>query len=127
MSGSARSPYEVYSEYLAKGEFRIQRCGSCSAWVFFPRSICPSCGGTDLPFEVPQGTGTVYSVTVVNRKPERGGPYNVALVELTEGVRLMSDVVGCEPTEVTIGQRVTAVVEEIDGAPAVRFRVAEKG
>ena len=54
------------------------------------------------------GSGTVYSTTVVRRKPEAGGDYNVALIDLAEGPRMMSRVVGVEPTAVKIGMKVRA-------------------
>ena len=54
----------------------------------------------------PLGTGEVYSTTTVRRKPEAGGDYDVSIIELDEGVRLMSQVLGVEPHLVKIGMRV---------------------
>ncbi len=96
---------------LDQGHFLIQHCGACSKHVYFPRESCPHCGAADLAWVTPSGHGTVYSVTTVRRKPDAGGDYNVSLIDLDEGVRLMSRVVDVSPDAVRIGQRVTASVQ----------------
>ena len=105
-----QGPESIYEEYLAKGEFRIQLCNGCERHVFYPRALCPYCGSSNLEWARPTGAGTVYSTTVMRRRPESGGDYNVCLVELEEGPRLMSRVEGVAPTEVRIGMRVKARV-----------------
>src|SRR3546814_18929071 len=78
--------------------------------------VCPHCGSGQLDWITPSGKGTVYSTTVVRRKPEHGGAYNVALVDLEEGVRMMSRVDGIAPDAVAIGMAVQAsVVDAGDG------------
>lgn len=99
-------PQAQYFEALAQGRFQIQRCETCEASVFYPRNICPRCGGDRLTWFEPAGRGTVYSTTVVRRGEEDGGDYNVALVDLEEGVRMMTSVVGVPPEKVTIGMDV---------------------
>jgi len=118
---AAAGPDKVYAEALAAGNFRIQLCQDCHRHVFFPRNICPHCGGDHLDWVAPKGTGTVYSTTVVRRKAEAGGDYNVALVDLDEGVRMMSRVEGVTPTAVRIGMRVKARVApgKAEGEPAL--------
>jgi len=106
---------------LNDGRFLIQRCGGCSRAVYFPRALCPHCGHGDLAWEVPKGTGTVYAVTTVRRKPEAGGDCNVSLIDLDEGVRLMSRVEGLPSTDVRIGQRVKARVMQQGGQGIVVF------
>lgn len=106
---------------LNDGRFLIQRCSGCARAVYFPRELCPHCGSGDLAFETPQGTGTVYAVTTVRRKPESGGDYNVSLIDLDEGVRLMSRVEGLPSAEVRIGQRVKARVVQHNGQGVVVF------
>ncbi len=95
---------------LAKGEFLIQQCGDCQQHIYFPREMCPHCGSAAVNFVKPSGQGTVYSVTTVRRKPAEGGDYNVSLIDLDEGVRLMSRVDNLAPDAVKIGQRVMARV-----------------
>ena len=72
----------------------------------------------------PTGRGTVYSVTVVRRLPDKGGDYNVALIDLEEGPRVMSRVDDIAPDEVGIGMAVRAYVGEVAGAPNVLFKPA---
>lgn len=114
--------HQAYQRALDQGRFMIQRCGGCGQAVFQPRELCPHCGHGTLAFVAPAGTGTVYATTVVRRKPAEGGDYNVALIDLDEGCRLMSRVEGLAPTEVRIGQRVKARVQvSKDGKGLVLF------
>lgn len=106
---------------LDQGRFVIQRCGGCRKAVYFPRELCPHCGAGDLAWEQPKGSGSVHAVTTMRRKPEAGGDLNVSLVELDEGVRLMSRVEGLPPAQVTIGLRVQARVQVTDGRGLVVF------
>ncbi len=113
-----------YFDHLSQGRFMIQRCADCARHVFHPREICPHCGSDVLGWVAPAGRATVYSYTTVARKPEAGGDYNVSLIDLEEGVRMMSSVVGMPPDQVRIGMAVMAVIGERDGAPAVLFEGA---
>src|SRR5690606_401834 len=54
-----------YRTQLHQGNFVIQRCSACSKAIFYPRMVCPHCGGADLQWFAPSGRGTVYSTTVV--------------------------------------------------------------
>jgi len=114
-----------YRAALNEGRFLIQRCGSCDKHVFFPRSVCPHCWSGRLDLVEPKGTGTVYSTTTVRRKPEAGGDYDVSLIDLDEGVRMMSRVEGVPPAEVKIGTRVRAKVLVTAGVGLVVFHVEE--
>ena len=110
---------------LDAGRFLIQRCGACQRAVYFPRVLCPHCGAEEPALVAPAGTGAVYAVTTVRRKPEAGGDYNVSIVELDEGVRLMSRVEGMPPADVRIGLRVRArVVVPPGGSGMVVFDAA---
>jgi uncharacterized OB-fold protein len=120
-AGQPGGAEEQYQAALNKGRFLIQRCAACGKHVFFPRSICPHCWSERLDWVEPQGTGTVYSTTTVRRKPEAGGNYNVALIDLDEGARLMSRVDGLPPTDVKIGMRVRAEVISENGTGLVVF------
>lgn len=108
---SAPGPEKQFAEKLAAGRFEIQRCSACARHVFYPRVLCPHCGAGRLDWVQASGRGTVYSTTVIRRKPEEGGDYNVALVDLEEGVRLMSRVTGVAPDSVRIGMKVLAKIE----------------
>jgi hypothetical protein len=115
-------PDATFREYLKQGRFMIQKCGSCKAFVFYPRLLCTSCGALDLKWQDADGGGVVYSTTVVRRKAEQGGDYNVAVIELAEGPRLMSKVVDTPPAEVTIGMPVRADIEQTANGSLLVFR-----
>jgi uncharacterized OB-fold protein len=104
---------------LNQGQFLIQRCSGCQQHVYFPRELCPHCGSDALALVAPAGTGSIYSATTVRRRPEAGGDLNVSLIELDEGVRLMSRVEGVPASDVRIGQRVSARVLQREGANAI--------
>jgi uncharacterized protein len=107
-----------YWDGLAAGELRIQRCSACGRAVFYPRAVCPHCFAGELTWIRAAGTGTVYAYTTVHRAP--GGlatqvPYPVALVDLEEGVRMLTRIVGTGPDEVRIGARVRLVITPLAG------------
>jgi uncharacterized protein len=118
----ARGVLAQHQAALDAGRFLIQRCDACAKHVYFPRELCPHCGSERLAWVEPEGSGTVHAVTTVRRKPDAGGDCNVSLVDLDEGVRLMSRVEGVPPSDVKIGQRVRArvaaglVVFDLEGA-----------
>ncbi|ABE47137.1 Zn-ribbon domain-containing OB-fold protein [Polaromonas sp. JS666] len=103
-------PDAQFAQALAQGRFQIQRCSACGQHVFYPRALCTHCGSAQLDWVEPSGIGSVYSSTTVRRKPQAGGDYNVALVDLAEGPRLMSRIDGIAPDQVHIGMRVQARV-----------------
>jgi len=102
-------PSQTYADGVAEGKFLYQRCESCGRAVFTPRLACNHCGSTAVRFQESSGTGTVYSTTAV---AVRDAPsYSVCLVDLDDGFRMMSTVVGVPADDVTIGMRVRAHVE----------------
>jgi len=105
-------PEKQYLDKLADGRFEIQRCAACGKHVFYPRVLCPHCGSDRLGWVAPSGRGTVYSTTIVRRKPADGGDYNIVLVDLEEGVRLLSRVAGIAPEQVKIGMAVRARIAD---------------
>jgi hypothetical protein len=112
---------------LNAGRFLIQHCGGCDRHIYYPREVCPHCGSDTLQLVSPQGTGTVYATTTVRRKADAGGDYNVVLVDLDEGVRLMSRVEGVSIADVAIGQRVQARVAVNNGVGLVVFDAVTGG
>ena len=110
-----------YRSQLDQGNFLVQRCRDCRKAIFYPRMVCPHCGSNEIEWFAPSGRGTVYSTTIVRRKPEQGGDYNVALIDLDEGVRMMSRVEGLSPDAVAIGMKVLAKVVDGDEGKLVVF------
>ncbi len=98
-------------------------CISCDRPFWYPRAACPGCLSTDIEWREATGRGTVYAVSVQYNAalPEFRDeiPYAVALVELDEGVRLMTNVVTRDPTGVGVGQRVHLSWEPIDDGRAL--------
>jgi uncharacterized OB-fold protein len=113
-------PEREYRRFLAEGRFMIQRCRDSGRYLFYPRVAEPSTGSTNLEWVPASGRGTVYSTTVVRQKPP-ALPYNVALIDLAEGPRMMSRVVGAPPGEVRIGMAVIASIVTEEGEPLVVF------
>ncbi len=120
-------PDAQFAAFLKEGRFCLQYSPEADRYVFYPRVVCPYTGSTRLEWREVSGRGTVHATTVVRRKPERGGDYNVALIDLEEGARMMSRVEGIAPEEVKIGMKVQARIVEEEGTPLVVFRPAEGG
>ena len=118
-------PEANFRAHLAQGRFMIQRCKETGEHVFYPRLFPPGDAGGTLEWVEASGRGIVHATTVNRRRPEQGGDYNIALIELEEGPRMLSRVVGIAPDAVHIGQKVRARIEPLDGSPAVVFEPAE--
>lgn len=97
-------------EGCAQGALRLQRCQSCGRHWFYPRACCPHCLESRYDWVTASGHGSVYSFTVIRRgsSPAFTPPYVLALVELQEGVRLLSQIVECSPDAVSVGMPVRA-------------------
>ncbi|MGC2788195.1 MAG: Zn-ribbon domain-containing OB-fold protein [Roseiarcus sp.] len=120
-AAASDAPGIVFESYLKAGEIRLQTCVACGRQIFFPRTICPHCGDSRLEWRKISGEATVYSTTIVRQKPERGGDYNVAIVEFSEGARMLSRIEGVPPAGVKIGMPVQASIAGDDGAPYIVF------
>jgi uncharacterized OB-fold protein len=112
-------PDEQFEAYLAEGRFMIQRSRESGAYVFYPRAVAPRTG-EDLDWVEASGRGTVHSTTVARKKPPEPS-YNIALIELAEGPRMMSRVEDIDPAEVKIGMAVQARIVEAEDGPLVVF------
>jgi hypothetical protein len=116
-------PDAHYLQALNEGRLMMQHCEDCAAVRFPPALVCRSCGSPRLSWRASPGNGAVYSTTTVR---DRGGDYNVALVELEGGGRMMSRVDGIAAQEVHIGQQVRARI--IAGEePYVVFTIVDGG
>ena len=106
-----------YWEALARHELYFQRCRDCGTKRFYPRALCPACLSSATEWVRATGRGTVYSFTVTYQNQAPGFreelPYVLAIVELDEGVRMMTNVVGCAPDAVRIGMAVEVVFEDV--------------
>jgi uncharacterized OB-fold protein len=117
--GGVLRPRQTYLEGLAEGQLLFQRCGECGVAVFYPRVVCNTCGSDELSFESSAGLGTVYSTTAITVRDKPS--YSVTLIDLDEGFRVMSTVLGIEAEQVVIGMRVKAGFEPADAEQAARL------
>lgn len=117
---------DPYWAGAAEGELRYRKCGACDAAIFYPRSICPTCGALDPAWAVSRGGGVVYACSTVHRAPPAfadNAPYTVLLVDIDEGFRMMGGLV--DAADIAIGDRVTVTFRDgPDGRPAPYFTPA---
>jgi hypothetical protein len=112
-----------------RGELIVQQCGNCSAFHHPPRPMCPRCHATDMRAVKASGRGAVYSYCIPIHPPAIGfaAPPIVALIDLEEGVRIVSNVVGVEYEKMTDGLKVEVEFEPTEGGHQVPvFRVVKK-
>lgn len=100
-------------------ELKYQSCDDCNTVVFYPKHHCTACGSPNLTWRTSSGAGTVYTFSIVrqNRSPAFRDlvPYVVAWIDLDEGFRMMSNVVGLERVEdVRVGMKVSVQWEDHD-------------
>lgn len=117
----ATGPEQRFKSFLAEGRFMLQRSKSSGRHVFYPRFLIPGSGETDLEWVEASGLGRVYSITVSRR---REGDHNIALIDLDEGVRMMSTILDVETAP--IGARVRSTIVELNGAPALAFTLIDE-
>ncbi len=114
-------PDAQYLQALQEGRLMLQHCEDCAAVRFPPALVCRACGSPRLQWRASPGLGSVYSLTTVR---DRAGDYNVALVDLEGGARMMSRVEDVAPDAVRIGQHVRARIVAGE-EPSVVFAPAE--
>ncbi|HEX3789890.1 MAG TPA: Zn-ribbon domain-containing OB-fold protein [Pseudonocardiaceae bacterium] len=109
----------------ARGELMLQRCAACGTVSWPARRFCPNCSAGEPEWFVAAGTGEIYSFTVVRKAHgdwREAVPYVVAYVQLTEGPRILTNIVDSSPESIHIGQRVRAVfVRTANGYGLCRF------
>ena len=112
----ANADSQFYWAGVNEGRLRIRRCRSCHQAHFMPRYLCPTCWSEDLEWIESSGRGTVHSFTIVRRAalPAFAGevPYVLALIDLQEGPRMMTNIVGSTRLETKIGDPVEVVFED---------------
>ena len=103
----------------------IQECRACGQKIFYPRKSCPDCWSSDLGWSESSGKAKIYTFTVtlggVEKKFTGDLPYVLAYVDLEEGIRMMTRIVGCDPEAVEIGMDVEVVFEEVTDEISLPF------
>lgn len=119
---------EHYWEGLRQGKLLIQRCTSCNTLRHPPQPMCESCQSIEWDTVESKGKGKVYTYTVMHYPeiPPFDYPNAIVLVDLNEGVRLVSQLEGCKPDEITIGMPVEMEIKEVqEGMSLPIFRPAQ--
>ena len=101
------------------GELRLQRCDACANVYFPPRPFCPSCASREVSVFAASGRATLYSYVIHHRPvPGFAPPYAIAVVELEEGPRMMSNIVDCPqtPEALELDMRLEVTFERLDDA-----------
>ena len=103
-------------EGIKRGALLIQKCSACGTLRHPPRPMCGRCQSVKWETVAANGRGTVYSYTVMHHPKFPGFEYPLVcgLIELEEGTRIVSNVVGCDPDEVQIGMPVVLSIEHVD-------------
>ena len=108
---------EQFYAFCKQGELRFQRCKSCEAWRHVPREMCAECGSMQWDWQASSGRGKLFTWTVAERPLHPAfaddAPYAPAVVELEEGVRLVTEIVDCRPHELEIDAAVEVVFDEV--------------
>jgi len=116
-----------YWEACRQGRLEVQRCAGCGHLHWPPSVLCPRCLAGDTAWVPLSGRGTIYSYIIVHR-PQHPAffddvPYNVAIVELEEGIRMHTNIVGCPNEALRIGLPVEVVFQKLtDELSLPKFR-----
>ena len=109
---------QPYWDAARRDELVVQHCVDCGQRPFPPRAHCPQCGSAALEWRGVSGRGTVYTFTIAHRPPHPvfsdQCPLAIAVVELEEGPRMISNIVGCDPADIEVGMAVQVAFEQID-------------
>lgn len=118
-----------YWAALKERRLILKHCRDCGRHHFYPRSLCPHCHSDALQWSDARGTGSIYSYTVARRPAgpafKADAPYVVAVVELDEGARMMTNIVTDDVESVRIGQRVAVAFDAVtDDITLPKFKAA---
>ena len=117
---------QPFFDATAQGTLVLQRCGRCGTWMWPVRRRCVACFADALEWQPASGRGSLYSYSFVHRTYDPAFaddvPYNVALVDLDEGVRVLSNVVDVQRDDLRIGMRLQVVFETVGDVAIPKFR-----
>ena len=113
-----------------RGELILQRCDTCDAVIWYPRPICPECGGVALAEFTASGRGEIYSWTKTTKGPgdyANAGPFVLAYVQLAEGPRMMTNIVEYSDDDLVVGRSVEVIFHPTgDDSALPRVRPTQK-
>ena len=119
--------HKPFWEACARQELTAQRCDDCGRFRYPPAAQCPNCLSENSTWQRLSGRGQVYSWSVIHHEftPAYPPPYNVAIIELDEGIRMPSNIIGCDNADIRAGMPVEVSFDEVsDGTFLPRFRPA---
>lgn len=130
MEGHSKQFYD----WCRQHELRFQRCTGCGTWRHVPREMCAACGSFEWEWARSNGRGRVFTWTVIARAMHPAFqdrvPYAPVVIEMDEGVRILSEIVDCAPYELAIGMPVevifVAVTPEVTLPKFQRYRTTGK-
>ena len=120
---------QEFYEWCKQNQLRFQRCTACGTWRHVPREMCAACGSWEWEWAASSGRGKVFTWTVIARALhpafQNDTPYAPVVIEMDEGVRLLSQVVDCAPDQLRIGMPVEVVFHAVTSAITLpKFRRA---
>lgn len=112
-------PWSVaFWEGTKNGKLLIQHCKDCDSNIFYPRKFCPECWSGNLNWIEATGKATIYSYSTAYDMVEprfwEDLPYTLAYVDLDEGIRMATRIVGCQPDEIFIGKKVEVTFHKLN-------------
>ena len=117
---------QAYWDAAREHRLVAPRCCACATLFLYPRSTCPACLSTEHDWVQLSGRGRVYTFTVVRQAAHPAFaddvPYVFAIVELDEGPRLVTNVIGCDPDDVRCDQPVEVVFDDDGEVTVPKFR-----
>lgn len=108
---------QAYFDAAVQGILLIGQCDACGEPHFYPRALCPHCFSERTRWVPAKGNGTLYSFSTLQRGAP--APYTIAYVTLDEGVSMMTNIVDCDVSKLTIGQRLRVVFKQAQGGANV--------
>jgi uncharacterized protein len=116
---------QEFWDATAQGELLLRKCDDCSSVIWYPRAFCPECSSQNTSWITSSGRGTIYSFSITRKGAgawAEKGPYVIAYIELEEGPRVLSNIVGCSVDSVSIGMGVSVVFDDTgEGMSIYRF------
>ena len=108
---------QLFWDYCKRHELRMQKCSECGLIRHPPSIICPRCYSKDVEWRRLSGRGTVYSFVVFHYPYHKAFkdelPYACAVIDLAEGPRMMSNIIGCKPDDIKINMPVEVHFEDV--------------
>lgn len=102
-----------YWQSAADGQLVVQRCTDCGRYQFYPRALCTACAG-ETEWVAAAGRGTLHTFTVIRQNRSEAFadllPYAVGIVELEEGVRMMSNIIDCDVEQLHVDMDLEVVL-----------------